>query len=238
MFTLLSFQCTDLISVIFSCRTPCKINPAVNSVLSARKPCRPEQTPLKMLQERMQLQTQEDGRKREQSMYCRELLYSGASEFCFEELRAERYRQKHAVKLQTSSGAADHGEPVETNANWSAFYLDIYQSKMFEKVGCLLSLFVVDVFVYNHSCFCTYFLFCTYILFVTPHCFKILFFLYIARVAFMNRHYFVICLYVVINASINAGSIISNCFCTLTSETAFTLCCRHTHYQQSLHGRR
>uniref|UniRef100_A0A673LV45 Mitotic checkpoint serine/threonine-protein kinase BUB1 beta-like n=1 Tax=Sinocyclocheilus rhinocerous TaxID=307959 RepID=A0A673LV45_9TELE len=79
--------------------TPCKIDPAVNSVLSVRKPCRPEQTPLKMLQE---LQTQEDGTSREQSMYCRELLYSGASEFCFEELRAERYRQKHAVKLQST----------------------------------------------------------------------------------------------------------------------------------------
>lgn len=89
--------------------TPCKINPAVNSVLSSRKPCRPEQTPLKMLQERMQLQTQEDGKSREQSMYCRELLYSGASEFCFEELRAERYRQKHAHRLLT--------KPEQTHAN-------------------------------------------------------------------------------------------------------------------------
>ncbi|XP_039518950.1 mitotic checkpoint serine/threonine-protein kinase BUB1 beta [Pimephales promelas] len=84
--------------------TPCKINPAVNSVLSARKPCRLEQTPLKMLQERQQLmQTQEDGKSREQSMYCRDLVYSGATEFCFEELRAERYRQKRAHELQTSS---------------------------------------------------------------------------------------------------------------------------------------
>ncbi|XP_056107580.1 mitotic checkpoint serine/threonine-protein kinase BUB1 beta [Rhinichthys klamathensis goyatoka] len=86
--------------------TPCKINPAVNSVLSARKPCRLEQTPLKMLQERQQLmqtQTQEDGKSREQSMYCRDLIYSGATEFCFEELRAERYRQKHARELQTNS---------------------------------------------------------------------------------------------------------------------------------------
>uniref|UniRef100_A0A8C1LMY0 BUB1 mitotic checkpoint serine/threonine kinase Bb n=1 Tax=Cyprinus carpio TaxID=7962 RepID=A0A8C1LMY0_CYPCA len=89
--------------------TPCKINPAVNSVLSSRKPCRPEQTPLKMLQERMQLQTQEDGKSREQSMYCRELLYSGASEFCFEELRAERYRQKHAHRLLS--------KPEQTHAN-------------------------------------------------------------------------------------------------------------------------
>ncbi|TRY92461.1 hypothetical protein DNTS_028169 [Danionella cerebrum] len=80
--------------------TPCKINPAVNSVLSTRKPSRLEAlTPMKKLQESqtmlMQLQTvAEDGKSREQSMYCRELLYSGASEFCFEELRAERYRQK------------------------------------------------------------------------------------------------------------------------------------------------
>ncbi|XDV43777.1 hypothetical protein PO909_012187 [Leuciscus waleckii] len=86
--------------------TPCKINPAVNSVLSARKPCRLEQTPMKMLQERQQLmqtQTQEDGKSREQSMYCRDLVYSGATEFCFEELRAERYWQKHTRKLQTNS---------------------------------------------------------------------------------------------------------------------------------------
>ncbi|KAK2879207.1 hypothetical protein Q8A67_019998 [Cirrhinus molitorella] len=98
--------------------TPCKINPAVNSVLSARKPCRPEQTPLKMLQERqqmMQLQTQEDGKIREQSMYCKELLFSGATEFCFEELRAERYRQKWARKLQTQSSAADDEKPVESS---------------------------------------------------------------------------------------------------------------------------
>ncbi|KAI7804348.1 mitotic checkpoint serine/threonine-protein kinase BUB1 beta [Triplophysa rosa] len=76
--------------------TPCKINPAVNSVLSARKPCRAQETPLKMLQERSQ-HTQEaaaEGKTREQSMYCKELLYSGVTEFCFEELRAERYRHK------------------------------------------------------------------------------------------------------------------------------------------------
>ncbi|KAK9960263.1 hypothetical protein ABG768_010336 [Culter alburnus] len=96
--------------------TPCKINPAVNPVLSARKPCRPEQTPLKKLQERqqlMQLQTQEDGKSREQSMYCRELLYSGATEFCFEELRAERYWQKHAHYLQTR----DAGRPEDSSTN-------------------------------------------------------------------------------------------------------------------------
>ncbi|CDQ68608.1 mitotic checkpoint serine/threonine-protein kinase BUB1 beta [Oncorhynchus mykiss] len=73
--------------------TPCKINPAVNSVLSARKPCGDE-TPLKRLQQ----QQQEEGKALEQSMYCKKLLLSGASEFCFEELRAERYRQKKALE--------------------------------------------------------------------------------------------------------------------------------------------
>ncbi|KAL0169471.1 hypothetical protein M9458_034067, partial [Cirrhinus mrigala] len=80
----------------------------------------PDQTPLKMLQERqqmMQLQTQEDGKIKERSMYCKELLDSGATEFSFEELRAERYRQQQARKLQTSSGASDDGKPAESSAN-------------------------------------------------------------------------------------------------------------------------
>lgn len=75
--------------------TPCKINPAVNTVLSARKPCR-EETPLKRVQDHHQQQQLGEGRAQEQFMYCKELLLSGASEFCFEELRAERYRQKMA----------------------------------------------------------------------------------------------------------------------------------------------
>ncbi|XP_034051522.1 mitotic checkpoint serine/threonine-protein kinase BUB1 beta [Thalassophryne amazonica] len=74
--------------------TPCKINPAVNTVLSALRPHR-EETPLKRLQECQQHhQEAEAGKAHKQSMYCKELLLSGASEFCFEELRAERYRQK------------------------------------------------------------------------------------------------------------------------------------------------
>uniref|UniRef100_A0AAY4CYN1 BUB1 N-terminal domain-containing protein n=1 Tax=Denticeps clupeoides TaxID=299321 RepID=A0AAY4CYN1_9TELE len=72
--------------------TPCKINPSVNLVLSARKLCR-EETPLKRLQSHQQ-QQRDEGRAPEQSMYCKELLFSGATEFCFEELRAERFRQK------------------------------------------------------------------------------------------------------------------------------------------------
>uniref|UniRef100_A0AAY5K935 BUB1 N-terminal domain-containing protein n=1 Tax=Esox lucius TaxID=8010 RepID=A0AAY5K935_ESOLU len=81
-------------------RTPCKINPAVNSVLSARKPCRNE-TPLKRLQQQEHMKHGE-GIAQGQSMYCKELLFSGATEFCFEELRAERYRQKMAVKSEGS----------------------------------------------------------------------------------------------------------------------------------------
>lgn len=32
-------------------------------------------------------------------MYCKELLLSGATEFCFEELRAERYFKKMAQEV-------------------------------------------------------------------------------------------------------------------------------------------
>ncbi|KAG7281224.1 hypothetical protein CRUP_019749 [Coryphaenoides rupestris] len=72
--------------------TPCKINSAVNTVLSVRKPC-PEETPLKRLQDHQQQQQQEmeggqteGGKAQEKRMYCQELLFSGATEFCFEEL--------------------------------------------------------------------------------------------------------------------------------------------------------
>uniref|UniRef100_A0A3P8RJQ7 BUB1 mitotic checkpoint serine/threonine kinase Bb n=1 Tax=Amphiprion percula TaxID=161767 RepID=A0A3P8RJQ7_AMPPE len=74
--------------------TPCKINPAVNTVLSARKQSR-EETPLKRLQDHHQQQKEaESGKLQEQGMYCKELLLSGATEFCFEELRAERFFKK------------------------------------------------------------------------------------------------------------------------------------------------
>lgn len=85
---------------LFSVRTPCKINPAVNKVLSLRKPCR-EETPLKRLQEQKE---SEPGKVQEQSMYCKELLLSGAIEFCFEELRAERYFKKVAEEVEGQNG--------------------------------------------------------------------------------------------------------------------------------------
>ncbi|XP_075874429.1 mitotic checkpoint serine/threonine-protein kinase BUB1 beta [Nelusetta ayraudi] len=90
--------------------TPCKINPAVTTVLSTRKPCK-EETPLKRLQDHHQQQQEaESGKAQEQSMYCKELLLlSGATEFSFEELRAERHFKKVALEAggqKDKSGAA------------------------------------------------------------------------------------------------------------------------------------
>jgi len=105
--------------------TPCKINPSVNSVLSARKPHR-EETPLKRLQDWQAQQHQQqagaeatgtDGKPREQFMYCKDLLFNGATEFCFEELRAERYYQKMAKRSATDANLSPSGESVSA---WSA----------------------------------------------------------------------------------------------------------------------
>lgn len=89
------------------CRTPCKINPAVNTVLSARKPSK-EETPLKRLQDQQQHHKEaEAGKPQEQIMYCKELLLSGATEFCFEELRAERHFKKMAQEVRGKEGPAN-----------------------------------------------------------------------------------------------------------------------------------
>ncbi|CAK6976783.1 mitotic checkpoint serine/threonine-protein kinase BUB1 beta [Scomber scombrus] len=95
--------------------TPCKINPAVNTVLSTRKLCR-EETPLKRLQEHNQQQKEaESGKLQEQSMYCKELLLSGATEFCFEELRAERFFKRMAQESQEVRG--HEGQASTSDAN-------------------------------------------------------------------------------------------------------------------------
>lgn len=42
-------------------------------------------------------------------MYCKELLLSGAAEFCFEELRAERYFKKKAQEVRGQKDQATAG---------------------------------------------------------------------------------------------------------------------------------
>ncbi|KPP62827.1 mitotic checkpoint serine/threonine-protein kinase BUB1 beta-like [Scleropages formosus] len=85
--------------------TPCKINPAVNTVLSARKPSK-EESALELLQ-----QQHAEEQPKEQSMYCKELLFRGATEFCFEELRAERYYKKVSRELEGSDQGEQRASP-------------------------------------------------------------------------------------------------------------------------------
>ncbi|XP_072284388.1 mitotic checkpoint serine/threonine-protein kinase BUB1 beta isoform X2 [Pyxicephalus adspersus] len=72
--------------------TPCKINPAVTSVLSARKPSK-EEDPLQRLQNSSQA-------KEEKVMYCKNKVYAGMEEFSIEEIRAEIYMAKVRKKRE------------------------------------------------------------------------------------------------------------------------------------------
>lgn len=75
--------------------TPCKIEPSINHVLSARKPEK-EEDPLRRVQNHHQ-DTQE---KKEVVMYCKDKVYAGVEEFSFEEIRAEVYRKKAKKKAE------------------------------------------------------------------------------------------------------------------------------------------
>uniref|UniRef100_A0A663M0U5 BUB1 N-terminal domain-containing protein n=1 Tax=Athene cunicularia TaxID=194338 RepID=A0A663M0U5_ATHCN len=75
--------------------TPCKIEPSVNCVLSARKPEK-EEDPLQRVQNHQQ-DTQE---KKEVVMYCKDKIYAGVEEFSLEEIRAEIYRKKAKKKAE------------------------------------------------------------------------------------------------------------------------------------------
>lgn len=81
--------------VLFFLRTPCKIEPSINHVLSARKPEK-EEDPLRRVQNHHQ-DTQE---KKEVVMYCKDKVYAGVEEFSFEEIRAEVYRKKAKKKAE------------------------------------------------------------------------------------------------------------------------------------------
>ncbi|XP_068109536.1 mitotic checkpoint serine/threonine-protein kinase BUB1 beta isoform X2 [Hyperolius riggenbachi] len=72
--------------------TPCKINPSITSVLSARKPSK-EEDPL----QRLQSSSQE---KKEVAMYCKDKIFAGVEEFTFEEIRAEIYMMKVRKKRE------------------------------------------------------------------------------------------------------------------------------------------
>ncbi|KAJ7398576.1 Mitotic checkpoint serine/threonine-protein kinase BUB1 beta [Pitangus sulphuratus] len=74
--------------------TPCKIEPSINRVLSARKP--EKEDPLQRVQHHQQ-DTQE---RKEMVMYCKDKVYAGVDEFSLEEIRAEIYRKKAKRKAE------------------------------------------------------------------------------------------------------------------------------------------
>lgn len=98
---MLAFLCyieVHIIKVTIACfiRTPCKIEPSINRVLSARKPEK-EEDPLQRVQNHQQEDTQE---KKELVMYCKDKVYAGVEEFSLEEIRAEVYRKKIKKKTE------------------------------------------------------------------------------------------------------------------------------------------
>ncbi|NWT05383.1 BUB1B kinase, partial [Mionectes macconnelli] len=74
--------------------TPCKIEPSINGVLSARKP--EKEDPLQRVQHHQE-DTQE---RKEMVMYCKDKVYAGVDEFSLEEIRAEIYRKKAKKKAE------------------------------------------------------------------------------------------------------------------------------------------
>ncbi|KAM8808104.1 mitotic checkpoint serine/threonine-protein kinase BUB1 beta [Eudromia elegans] len=74
--------------------TPCKIEPSINSVLSARKP--EKEDPL----QRVQSHQQDTQKKQELVMYCKDKVYAGVEEFSLEEIRAEIYRKRAQKKIE------------------------------------------------------------------------------------------------------------------------------------------
>ncbi|KAM6069413.1 mitotic checkpoint serine/threonine-protein kinase BUB1 beta isoform 2-T2 [Theristicus caerulescens] len=75
--------------------TPCKIEPSINRVLSARKPEK-EEDPL----QRVQNHQQDAQEKKEVVMYCKDKVYAGVEEFSLEEIRAEIYRKQAKKKTE------------------------------------------------------------------------------------------------------------------------------------------
>ncbi|XP_065492274.1 mitotic checkpoint serine/threonine-protein kinase BUB1 beta [Caloenas nicobarica] len=75
--------------------TPCKIEPSINRILSARKPEK-EEDPL----QRVQNHQQDTEGKKELVMYCKDKVYAGVEEFSLEEIRAEVYRKKTKKKTE------------------------------------------------------------------------------------------------------------------------------------------